>query len=231
MHHNCLKFNSGFTLAEVLITLGIIGVVAAITIPSVINNYQKKQTAVKLKKFYSVMSQAVIRWQQDEGLEPETATFSSDMIRNGANTQKWFNETIGKYIQTVSQKSSNYAFSAAFNDGSGFDSYISGTNLMHIFYCVDYKYCKGANDSNFTEGNFNGKTSFLFAISNGKFITSDPGSKNKTRKELLESCKYGNFDNSSVSSAGRRHECTRLIQIDGWEIKDDYPWNQIMIEN
>ena len=32
----------GFTLAEVLITLGIIGVVAALTIPTLINNYQKK---------------------------------------------------------------------------------------------------------------------------------------------------------------------------------------------
>ena len=34
----------GFTLAEVLITLGIIGVVAALTLPSLITNYRKKQT-------------------------------------------------------------------------------------------------------------------------------------------------------------------------------------------
>ena len=33
---------SGFTLAEVLITLGIIGIVSALTIPTLINNYQKK---------------------------------------------------------------------------------------------------------------------------------------------------------------------------------------------
>ena len=50
-------------------------------------------------------------------------------------------------------------------------------------------------------------------------------------KELLDECKYGNSDNSDVSSSGRRHACARLIQIDGWEIKDDYPWNQIMLEN
>ena len=35
-----------FTLAEVLITLGIIGVVAAMTIPTLISNYQKKQFEV-----------------------------------------------------------------------------------------------------------------------------------------------------------------------------------------
>ena len=39
----------GFTLAEVLITLGIIGVVAALTLPSVIQKYQKKVTVERLK--------------------------------------------------------------------------------------------------------------------------------------------------------------------------------------
>ncbi len=52
------NFNSAFTLAEVLITLGIIGVVAAITIPTVINNIQNKQNIVKWKKEYSVISNA-----------------------------------------------------------------------------------------------------------------------------------------------------------------------------
>lgn len=33
---------TGFTLAEVLITLGIIGIVAAMTLPTVITNVQKK---------------------------------------------------------------------------------------------------------------------------------------------------------------------------------------------
>lgn len=40
-----MKKNLGFTLAEVLLTLGIIGVVAAMTNPMLITNYQKKQVA------------------------------------------------------------------------------------------------------------------------------------------------------------------------------------------
>ncbi|MDR1327359.1 MAG: type II secretion system GspH family protein [Heliobacteriaceae bacterium] len=48
----------GFTLAEVLITLGIIGVVAALTLPSLIANYKEKATVVKVKKAYSVLSKA-----------------------------------------------------------------------------------------------------------------------------------------------------------------------------
>ena len=41
-----------FTIAEVLITLGIIGIVAAMTLPVVIGNYQKKVTVEKLKTVY-----------------------------------------------------------------------------------------------------------------------------------------------------------------------------------
>ena len=44
-----------FTLAEVLITLGIIGVVAAMTMPSLIVNYQKQQTVTRLKKSYNIL--------------------------------------------------------------------------------------------------------------------------------------------------------------------------------
>ena len=49
---------AGFTLAEVLITLGIIGVVAAMTIPTLLTHLDNKAAATKLKKAYSVLSQA-----------------------------------------------------------------------------------------------------------------------------------------------------------------------------
>lgn len=49
---------AAFTLAEILITLGIIGVVAALVMPSLIASYREKAAVVKLKKFYSVISQA-----------------------------------------------------------------------------------------------------------------------------------------------------------------------------
>ena len=58
-----------FTLAEVLITLGIIGVVAAMTLPSLIQNYQKKALATQTQKFYSMMSQAVKQYMADYGVD------------------------------------------------------------------------------------------------------------------------------------------------------------------
>ena len=60
---------SGFTLAEVLITLGIIGIVAAMTIPSLITKYQKQVTAIQLKKVFSTLNQVMLRIADDPGLD------------------------------------------------------------------------------------------------------------------------------------------------------------------
>ncbi len=50
---------SAFTLAEILITLAIIGIVAALTIPSVISNAQQQEYKTGLKKAVSVLNQAI----------------------------------------------------------------------------------------------------------------------------------------------------------------------------
>lgn len=64
-----LSINSrrAFTLAEVLITMLVIGVVAAITLPILNNHIQKQETISKLKKVYSVLSQATESINNDCG--------------------------------------------------------------------------------------------------------------------------------------------------------------------
>ena len=54
-----MKKSLGFTLAEVLITLGIIGVVAAMTMPTLMNSTQGAQYKAAYKKALSAISQAV----------------------------------------------------------------------------------------------------------------------------------------------------------------------------
>ena len=58
---------SAFTLAEVLITLGIIGVVAAMTIPTLVANYQEKQTVSKLIKAYAAITNAYTMAKAENG--------------------------------------------------------------------------------------------------------------------------------------------------------------------
>ena len=54
-----IKKSLAFTLAEVLITIGIIGIVATITIPTLMTKYAKKRTETQLKAFYSKINQTL----------------------------------------------------------------------------------------------------------------------------------------------------------------------------
>lgn len=63
----------GFTLAEVLITLGIIGVVAAITIPGIMTKNKAHRLKSQYQKAYSEISQAIKMMKYDEiSLDPKT---------------------------------------------------------------------------------------------------------------------------------------------------------------
>lgn len=55
---NKINKNNAFTMAEIIITIGIIGVVSAMTLPTLINSYNEHVTVTKVKKMYSVLSQA-----------------------------------------------------------------------------------------------------------------------------------------------------------------------------
>ena len=57
---------AAFTLAEVLVTLGIIGVVSAMTVPTLMQNYQRQSYVTQLHKNYNEMSQALLRYQTDK---------------------------------------------------------------------------------------------------------------------------------------------------------------------
>ncbi len=83
-----------FTLAEVLITLGIIGIVAAMTMPVLVGKYKDKEYAAKTKKAYSVIQQAIKQYQADNetigdvtGLFDTSKTSTEVMI----NFSKYFN--------------------------------------------------------------------------------------------------------------------------------------------
>ena len=72
---HCDKYRRvAFTLAEVLITLGIIGVVAAITLPTLIQNYQKTLWVNQLKKVYSTLNNGVRKMIVDQGCSDITCT-------------------------------------------------------------------------------------------------------------------------------------------------------------
>lgn len=92
------KIFKAFTLAEVLITLGIIGVVAAFTIPSLMNSYQKQTYITALKKAYSTTNQALIQMAADKGCIGDlgcTGLFSP------TTTNQTFGDEFAKYFKVM----------------------------------------------------------------------------------------------------------------------------------
>lgn len=62
------KRTKAFTLAEIMVTLGVIGIVAAITIPGLVRNYQKNVYVTSAHKFYNELTQAFVRLLNDKNV-------------------------------------------------------------------------------------------------------------------------------------------------------------------
>ena len=127
------KIKQAFTLAEVLITLGIIGVVAAMTIPTLVNNYQKTQYVVQLKKAFSTASTALEQLSADQGTISDlgmTGLFPS----SGANQYTAFGDEFVKYFNVAKNcRDTDDAecliyLKSGSTDGSGSASSYSGSN-------------------------------------------------------------------------------------------------------
>lgn len=210
----------GFTLAEVLITLGIIGVVAAMTLPAVITNTRKSEASARLKKFYSAMQQAIamselkygpcLEWEYesiDDYEDPEQAGKNYDISK--AFVEQYLEPFMKlksekkEWITSTQQKLDGY--SLVFADGSTMNAKVGS--------CVDLSFDINGD----RKPNKRGYDQFIFVI-----CKRDSGRNNKqcftsyfpakTREKNLDNCKSNSY------------YCSSLLQWDNWEFKDDYPY-------
>lgn len=218
-----MKFKA-FTLAEVLITLAIIGIVAAITIPQLIQNYKKIEYSSKLKKFYSTMQQAIQMSELDNGeLEAwEYSVYETDEDGNYLETnytyiENWmkkyllpyikYNKYVAGYNSIDSETGdSNVNLPVVYlSDGSKF--YINRGDCMDINYDVNGDKMPDAKGKDlfaftFCFGVYNQKKGFFPYLE--YHITSRDGA--------LQRCKI------------QPSYCSVLLKYDNWEFKDDYPY-------
>ena len=73
-----------FTLAETLITIGIIGIVASMTLPSLIQDHREKETVAKLKKINSILSQALVSAIDESGTTVDQWNLEGGDSKNGS---------------------------------------------------------------------------------------------------------------------------------------------------
>ena len=94
-----MKSMRAFTLAEVLVTLGIIGVVSAMTVPSLMQNYQRQSYITQLHKVYNELSQSLLSYvNQKNAINQVEAGITSQGAVNTFISSKF------KIVQTCSGK-------------------------------------------------------------------------------------------------------------------------------
>lgn len=229
-------YKHAFTLAEVLITLGIIGVVAALTMPALIANHRKTVVETRLAKFYSTMNQAVIRAEVDFGDKKDWGAigegFAEDEEGNEDKSKSipliWFNTYMRPYLNLLDVKtSSDGRVLAYFPDGS-----LAAISSSAIIFYVDAKYYseyETDSGSSAPDEMQSGTKCFLFAFWPSNEDEQSQYHYNKgvepythmwdgTRESLFKG-EYG----CKKETSRTRPYCTKLIQMNGWKIPKDYP--------
>ena len=238
----------GFTLAEVLITLGIIGVVAAITIPNLIANHQKNVTVNKLKSEYSTFSNLITRSVNDNGDTLNWITEFENISDLSEKSQLITEKYIIPYIDGGGKPFKQYEYGTVWSLGgkeSFFAYYTSGkpyrikNGTVFKVSIYENKLYLLLDINNKIKNNIVGKDVFSFVI-NPKNNRLEPSGSGLSRNILtgndndrwcyppecetiewltgLKGCNKNNTDRYGG------YYCSALIMQDGWQITSDYPW-------
>lgn len=229
-----------FTLAEVLITLGIIGVVAALTIPTVISNYRKTIILTQLKKNYS-LAQSTMRYAESqyeavrywENFVPaygdilcnDMDSFVKKFVEGIKVARIYDSNSIEQHTNMpfcgsdVSYDTLNYGFKTVAS-GSGDARQKTASVMLPDGACWLF-YFKAENHSNslvrlYIDVNGPGKQPNRQGIDLFQFIITPAG---QIVPNSTDDCKNVWNDN------GMGQGCASKIINDGWQIKKDYPWN------
>lgn len=243
-----------FTLAEVLITLGIIGVVAALTMPILVNKYRKIVIANQFKKSYSILQNVIVRAQKDHGTFGEWSCFSASHGGKLFLDVDKFMKNISEAVNVTKKESDRFVANSAVKMCGSSTDYVTMNGKVLKSNSGD-PYWKKESTFYMADGSclyfrsMDGNEPIYEDLKNNKgnnpvmhvYIDVN-GSKNQPNKlgidlfafEIYYNGKIATFKDYdpktcstlvSSSALGSGYSCAaRLIQ-DNYTFKDDYPWS------
>jgi hypothetical protein len=118
-------------------------------------------------------------------------------------------------MKTVVVEKGTRGLLVGFQDGAGMyiqkESAVAGTSDVYVMFCVEYKKCKELDGLSGARTKTDGKSTFVFWFQ-GETARNNSSVLGYKREDLLNGC------------ISNKYYCSRVLQYDGWEIKDDYPW-------
>lgn len=224
---------SSFTLAEVLITLGIIGVVASLTMPTLIQNSKKTETSARLKKFYSIIQQAIILSEIDNGDSKDWIKAATQKDEEGDTdysaqskvSKEFFMNYLAKYINYTSIIDGKNTIDEEGNkSGENIKIYLTDSSSFYLNNggCMDIIYDTNGDK----KPNKVGRDRFIFYLCLTENSRNNICGSNK--KTFCTYNKDGNIDSSREKKLSacksQPYYCSGLLEMDNWEFKEDYPY-------
>ena len=212
--HFSLK-RQAFTLAEVLITLGIIGVVAALTLPALINNYEKSVVETRMQKFYTNIN-AALKLSIVENGDMVDWTFPQDYY-DADGSEQFFNTYLKnnlQYLKTVPRVTTSWPTSGIevdLNDGSAF--VLSDTWITYY--------------PNANKKQRSGVDSFIFIINKNGNSVIPHGYDLKLNESTIKRVEDVSYSCNGKSRKAFNRSCAAYIMQNGWKIPEYYPWGDL----
>ena len=212
-HHLLRK--TAFTLAEVLITLGIIGVVAALTLPALINNYEKSVVETRMQKFYTNIN-AALKLSIVENGDMVDWTFPQDYY-DADGSEQFFNTYLKnnlQYLKTVPRVTTSWptnGIEVDLNDGSAF--VLSDTWITYY--------------PNANKKQRSGVDSFIFIINKNGNSVIPHGYDLKLNESTIKRVEDVSYSCNGKSRKAFNRSCAAYIMQNGWKIPEYYPWGDL----
>ena len=246
--HCSLKEKVAFTLSEVLITLGIIGVVAALTIPVLMGNYKKQAVETSLKKYHSMLNQAI---KLSEAANGPAINWNWQRTTNAEAKDAFFKQYFEPYIAVVDTQKARHVLDTKLYykiyDSAGrgpiyYDNQQGNWNQMPDGGAVQFSFNSGSQQHLLgylsvvlpTASNLShliaGKDVFQFAINvspDGSSVSVYPNSywnwscksAEIQHDDFIRGCKAI----TGTSGIGPQTFCAMLVYCNGWKFPEDYP--------
>ena len=234
---------TAFTLAEVLITLGIIGIVAALTVPNLVQGYRKHVVETRLKEFYTITQQAFKMAEVDNGDvanwgrygNPGNVYVENDVYNS--NSDEWFDKYISPYLKEEKRGLGAENFTASrilrvLPNGSAFAFNVNAITFFPFaddyYKCAQYgndliKKCSGRKYFLFKYYQDSHITPFDYPNHSTKLSLEYSDYRNRLRREQLVG-NIGSCSKKSIEANREAHYCAELIMLEGWKIPKDYPF-------
>lgn len=225
------NFLPAFTIAEVLITIGIIGLIAALTIPGVMDKYHQKALETGMARFYSVMNQAFYLSTLENGEEKYWDDYGDDSCA-------FFKRYLADYLKTTGYECGYYNYTAdkrvyKVNDDRFVGIYFPSGDMavfsygrIFVYILKAKKYYKNYS-ALFSGGTYDEKDAYgreLFVFETAKMRATAANITNirgiipfdnlpiYSDEEILQRCKT------------YPSRCSALIARNGWKVPKNYPY-------